>query len=60
MVSGIGGGILWFIIFCCYALAFWYGGALILESREAENSEYTPAVMIIVSSLLCSDKSIKF
>lgn len=49
LLSGIGGGVMWFIIYCCYSLAFWYGVALILESREERNFEYTPAVLIIVS-----------
>lgn len=49
LLSGIGGGVMWFIIYSCYALAFWYGVSLILESREADNDEYTPAVLIIVS-----------
>lgn len=47
--SGIGGGIMWFIIYCCYALAFWYGITLILEDRDKIFKEYTPAVLIIVS-----------
>lgn len=46
--SGIGGGIMWFIIYCCYALAFWYGISLILEDRDKLDKEYTPAVLIIV------------
>lgn len=46
--SGIGGGLMWFIIYCCYALAFWYGISLILEDRDKIDKEYTPAVLIIV------------
>ncbi|XP_038117776.1 multidrug resistance protein homolog 49 [Culex quinquefasciatus] len=46
--SGIGGGIMWFIIYCCYALAFWYGISLILEDRGKDVVDYTPAVLIIV------------
>lgn len=46
--SGIGGGIMWFIIYCCYALAFWYGISLILADRDNLDKEYTPAVLIIV------------
>ncbi|CAO1320937.1 unnamed protein product [Diamesa hyperborea] len=46
--SGIGGGIMWFIIYCCYALAFWYGISLILADRDKLDKDYTPAVLIIV------------
>lgn len=46
--SGIGGGLMWFIIYCCYALAFWYGISLILDDRDKIEKDYTPAVLIIV------------
>lgn len=46
--AGIGGGLMWFIIYCCYALAFYYGINLILEDRHKVDKEYTPAVLIIV------------
>ncbi|XP_058065127.1 multidrug resistance protein homolog 49 isoform X1 [Anopheles bellator] len=48
LFSGIGGGIMWFIIYCCYALAFWYGISLILDDRGKDIKDYTPAVLIIV------------
>ncbi|KFB50603.1 AGAP005639-PA-like protein [Anopheles sinensis] len=48
LFSGIGGGIMWFIIYCCYALAFWYGISLILDDRGKDVKDYTPAVLIIV------------
>ena len=46
--SGIGGGLMWFIIYCCYALAFWYGISLIIDDRDKIDKDYTPAVLIIV------------
>lgn len=46
--SGIGGGLMWFIIYCCYALAFWYGISLILDDRDKIDKDYTPAVLVIV------------
>jgi ATP-binding cassette, subfamily B (MDR/TAP), member 1 len=46
--TGLGGGVMWFIVYCCYALAFWYGVSLILEDRTLEVKTYTPAVLIIV------------
>ncbi|XP_034938105.1 multidrug resistance protein homolog 49-like isoform X2 [Chelonus insularis] len=48
MWSGVGGGIMWFIIYLSYALAFWYGVQLILEDRPKQDKEYTPAVLVIV------------
>ncbi|XP_015115150.1 multidrug resistance protein homolog 49 isoform X1 [Diachasma alloeum] len=46
--SGVGGGVMWFIIYMSYALAFWYGVQLILEDKPKEDKEYTPAVLVIV------------
>ncbi|XP_039305776.1 multidrug resistance protein homolog 49 isoform X2 [Solenopsis invicta] len=48
MWSGIGGGVMWLIIYFSYALAFWYGVQLILDDRPKEVREYTPAVLVIV------------
>lgn len=47
--SGVGNGLLWFIVYATYSLAFWYGVNLILEDRDKEVKDYTPAVLIIVS-----------
>lgn len=49
--SGIGEGILRFFFYVCNAVAFWYGVSLILDDRDkpAEQREYTPAVLMIVS-----------
>ncbi|XP_055005950.1 bile salt export pump isoform X2 [Boleophthalmus pectinirostris] len=33
-IIGIFQGYLWFIIFMCYALAFWYGSKLVLDTKE--------------------------
>ncbi|KAF9407280.1 hypothetical protein HW555_012637 [Spodoptera exigua] len=46
--AGIGSGVMWFIIYATYALAFWYGVGLILDSRGEEKPLYTPAVLMIV------------
>ncbi|XP_066999280.2 multidrug resistance protein homolog 49 isoform X2 [Anabrus simplex] len=48
LFSGLGGGIFWFIVYCSYSLAFWYGVELIIEARSIGSHEYTPAVLIIV------------
>ena len=47
--SGIGSGFMWLIIYATYALAFWYGVGLILDSRRLSVPIYTPAVLMIVS-----------
>ncbi|CAH2087972.1 unnamed protein product [Euphydryas editha] len=46
--SGIGSGFMWLIIYATYALAFWYGVGLILNSRHEEKPVYTPAVLMII------------
>ncbi|XP_047539105.1 multidrug resistance protein homolog 49-like isoform X1 [Vanessa atalanta] len=46
--SGIGSGFMWLIIYATYALAFWYGVGLILDSRHEEEPVYTPAVLMII------------
>lgn len=46
--SGVGGGVMWFIIYLSYAISFWYGVQLILDDRPKDNKEYTPAVLVIV------------
>lgn len=48
LFSGLGGGVSWFIIYSSYALAFWYGVELIIESRATGDGEYTPAILVIV------------
>lgn len=35
LLTGMGGGLMWFIIYSSYALAFWYGVKLIMDDREA-------------------------
>ncbi|KAL0879462.1 hypothetical protein ABMA27_003213 [Loxostege sticticalis] len=46
--SGLGSGFMWFIIYATYALSFWFGVGLILDSRHEEEPEYTAAVLMIV------------
>lgn len=47
--SGVGSGVMWFIIYATYALAFWYGVGLILQDRHVEQPVYNAAVLMIVS-----------
>ncbi|XP_067631071.1 multidrug resistance protein homolog 49 isoform X2 [Eurosta solidaginis] len=48
LYSGIGAGLMWFIIYVVYALAIWYGIRLILMYRSEEVKLYTPASLVIV------------
>eukprot|EP00095_Tigriopus_kingsejongensis_P002534 snap_masked-scaffold344_size201325-processed-gene-0.9 protein:Tk02534 transcript:snap_masked-scaffold344_size201325-processed-gene-0.9-mRNA-1 annotation:"P-glycoprotein" len=34
MLTGVGGGFMWLVIYCSYALAFWYGVKLIMDDTE--------------------------
>ncbi|XP_071519936.1 ATP-dependent translocase ABCB1-like [Panulirus ornatus] len=47
LVTGIGLGLMWLIIYAAYSLAFYYGIGLILESRQGRGS-YDPSNLIIV------------
>lgn len=48
LYSGLSSGLMWLLIYGCYAIALWYGVKLILAERFSENPTYTPAVLIIV------------
>ncbi|XP_002061354.3 multidrug resistance protein homolog 49 [Drosophila willistoni] len=48
LYSGLGSAINWLIIYCCMALALWYGVGLILDDRYLDDRTYTPAVLVIV------------
>uniref|UniRef100_A0A8C0G1Z5 Bile salt export pump n=1 Tax=Chelonoidis abingdonii TaxID=106734 RepID=A0A8C0G1Z5_CHEAB len=43
MIMGFFTGYIWFIIFLCYALAFWYGSKLVLDEDE-----YSPGTLLQV------------
>lgn len=49
LLSGIGDGIMRFLFFGSNAIAFWYGVQLVLDDRNKEDKEYTPAVLMIVT-----------
>lgn len=46
-IIGVFQGYLWCIIFLCYALAFWYGSKLVIDTKEL-----TPGSLIQVSEKL--------
>lgn len=48
LFSGLGSGIMWLVIYVCYAIAMWYGVKLIIADRYVENPSYTAAVLVIV------------
>lgn len=48
LVTGVGMGLMWFLIYAAYALAFYYGTGLILESRADPDSNFNPSNLIIV------------
>ncbi|KAH8297255.1 hypothetical protein KR044_008793 [Drosophila immigrans] len=48
LYSGIGAGVMWLLIYCCMAIAIWYGVDLILDDRGLDDRQYTPAVLVIV------------
>ena len=57
VLVAVGAGLMWFIIYGSYALAFWYGVKLIMDDRvlcledpDACLARYTPASLLIVSS----------
>ncbi|XP_048842261.1 bile salt export pump-like isoform X2 [Brienomyrus brachyistius] len=43
LIMGLFTGYLWLIIFLCYALAFWYGSKLVLDTEE-----YSPGTLLQV------------
>jgi ATP-binding cassette subfamily B (MDR/TAP) protein 1 len=49
-LSGLGFGILWFLIYASYALAFWYGVGLVLEDKYKPEDEtvFMPQTMVTV------------
>lgn len=49
--SAISNGLLWFFVFACYALSFWYGIGLIIRDRNLaeDNRYYTPGNVVAVS-----------
>ncbi|KAK7086306.1 tRNA N6-adenosine threonylcarbamoyltransferase [Halocaridina rubra] len=49
LVTGIGMGLMWFIIYAAYSLAFYYGTGLILDSRPPNgDGSFDPSNLIIV------------
>lgn len=47
--SGLSDGVLKSMLFLSCAGAFWYGVNLIINDRDKEDKEYTPAILMIVN-----------
>ncbi len=47
-IIGVFQGYLWFIIFLCFALAFWYGSQLVIDTQEL-----SPGSLIQVRKIKC-------
>ncbi|XP_037094848.1 ATP-dependent translocase ABCB1-like [Pollicipes pollicipes] len=47
-VTGLGVGLAWLVEFSSFALAFWYGTKLVLESRQAGDGLYTAGNITVV------------
>ena len=48
MAEGLMMGVLWFMINCSYALAFWYGWTLTKPDAETGKQDYTVGTIILV------------
>lgn len=48
--AGFSEGFMRFLLFVACAAGFWYGTHLILDDRDKEVKEYTPAILMIVST----------
>ncbi|KAJ8964325.1 hypothetical protein NQ314_004995, partial [Rhamnusium bicolor] len=50
LFNALSNGCLWFFVYSCYALSFWYGVGLIIEEKHLPDNEkvYTPGNMVSV------------
>uniref|UniRef100_A0A673MME9 ATP-binding cassette, sub-family B (MDR/TAP), member 11b n=1 Tax=Sinocyclocheilus rhinocerous TaxID=307959 RepID=A0A673MME9_9TELE len=48
LIMGFFTGYMWFIIFLCYALAFWYGSSLVVDTQE-----YSPGTLLQKPEIDC-------
>nr|CAD1918043.1 ABCB transporter [Chrysochus auratus] len=48
LFNALSNGCLWFFVYACYALSFWYGIKLIIDERKLESEErvYTSGTMV--------------
>lgn len=51
LVSGLGSGIFMFCVFCCYSLAIWFGGRMIIEKGYTGGQVINIMIAVLYSSL---------
>ncbi|CAF1466644.1 unnamed protein product [Adineta ricciae] len=49
IINGIMIGMIWFIVYCCYALTFWYGTKLILEENYNIGDVYIVFLAVLIA-----------
>ncbi|CAF1425636.1 unnamed protein product [Adineta ricciae] len=49
IINGIMVGMIWFIVYCCYALTFWYGTKLILEENYNIGNVYIVFLAVLIT-----------
>ncbi|KAK4709164.1 hypothetical protein R3W88_030089 [Solanum pinnatisectum] len=57
LANGLGFGLFQFILFCNYALAFWYGGKMILEKGYTGGSVLTITLAVLNASMSIGEAS---
>ncbi|KVH89702.1 AAA+ ATPase domain-containing protein [Cynara cardunculus var. scolymus] len=50
LVAGIGSGIFMMCVFCCYSLAIWFGGRLIIEKGYSGGQVINVMIAVLISS----------
>ncbi|KAL8260665.1 hypothetical protein R6Q59_028618 [Mikania micrantha] len=50
LVAGIGSGVFMFCVFCCYSLAIWFGGKMIIEQGYTGGQVTNIIIAIFISS----------
>ncbi|MCD7454235.1 ABC transporter B member 11 [Datura stramonium] len=57
LASGLGLGLVLFILFCNYALAFWYGGKMILEKGYTGGAVLNVTLSVLTASMSIGEAS---
>ena len=46
--SGLASGLMWFFLYCCYAVALWYGMEFVFDGSKQGIKEFSALILIIV------------
>lgn len=57
--TGVSNALLWFFIYSCYALSFWYGIGLIIRERDLPPEEVVYTTANVITVILLSNARIK-